>query len=38
MVRGARRQVDDAQIDRMAVRTGVPLYDPVWHATLQVSG
>ena len=28
-------QVDDAQIDRMAARTGVPLYDPVWHATLQ---
>jgi len=27
--------VDDTQIDRMAARTGVPLYDPVWHATLQ---
>lgn len=29
-------QVDDAQIDRMSMRTGVPLYDPVWHATYQV--
>ena len=28
-------QVEDSQIDRMSVRTGVPLFDPVWHATYQ---
>ncbi|KAK3268304.1 hypothetical protein CYMTET_23176 [Cymbomonas tetramitiformis] len=28
-------EVDDSQVDRLASRTGVPLYDPVWHATYQ---
>jgi hypothetical protein len=33
---GISFQVDDARIDRIHMRTGVPLYDPVWHATYQV--